>query len=132
MSLRLPTFKPRSIKKGYRRRIHWVDAGYVDGDLLVQIADKYGIELFGSTRVNSSWQSRKGGNDAAQFEVDWDNRQAICPAGKRSVDWLECYLKERNPRRMVKVKFRRKDCFNCANRASCVRCKTGAPTFAAS
>jgi transposase len=114
-------------EKGLPPSRHLVDAGYVDGDLLVQSADKYGIELFGPTRVNSSWQSRGGGIDAAQFEVDWDNRQAICPAGKRSVDWLECYLKERNPRRVVKVKFRRKDCFNCANRASCVRSAHGAP-----
>ncbi len=106
---------------------HLVDAGYVDGDLLVQSADKYGIELFGPTRVNSSWQSRTGGIDATQFEIDWDNRKVFCPAGKRSVDWLECQIKERNPRRVVKVKFRRKDCLNCANRVRCVRSEIGAP-----
>ncbi len=33
---------------------HLVDAGYVDADLLVQSADRYGIELFGPTRINSS------------------------------------------------------------------------------
>ncbi len=83
--------------------------------------------MFGPTRDNNSWQSRTGGIDATQFEVDWDHRQAICPAGKRSVDWLECQLKERNPRRVVKVKFRRKDCINCANRIRCVRSEIGAP-----
>jgi transposase len=114
-------------EKGLLPSRHLVDAGYVDGDLLVQSADKYGIELFGPTRVNSSWQSHEGGIDAAQFEVDWDNRQAICPAGKRSARWVECYLKERNLRRVVKVNFRRKNCFNCVNRASCVRSKTAAP-----
>jgi len=113
--------------KGLPPSRHLVDAGYVDGDLLVQSAKKYSIELFGPTRTNNSWQSRTGGIDATQFEVDWENRQAICPAGKRSADWLECYLKERNPRRVVKVKFRRKDCLNCTNRDSCVRSKTGAP-----
>jgi transposase len=105
---------------------HLVDAGYVDGDLLVQSADKYGTELFGPTRVNSSWQSREGGIDATQFEIDWDHRQAICPAGKRSVGWLECQLKERNPRRVVKVN-RRKDCLNCQSRVRCVRSEIGAP-----
>jgi transposase len=114
-------------EKGLPPLRHLVDAGYVDGDLLVQSAEKYSIELFGPTRANNSWQSRTGGIDATQFEVAWDNRQAICPAGKRSVDWLECYLKERNPRRVVKVKFRRKDCLSCANRASCVRSEIGAP-----
>jgi len=114
-------------EKGLLPSRHLVDAGYVDGELLVQSAEKYGIELFGPTRRNSSWQSREGGIDATQFEVDWDNRQVICPAGKRSVDWLECQLKERNPRRVVKVKFRRKDCINCENRARCVRSEIGAP-----
>jgi len=64
---------------------HFVDAGYIDADLLVQSAEKYGIELFGPTRGNSSWQSRECGLDAAQFHIDWENRQAVCPAGKRSV-----------------------------------------------
>lgn len=72
---------------------HLVDAGYVDAELLVQSADKYGIELFGPTRVNSSWQAREGGIDATQFEIDWDHRQALCPAGKRSIGWQECQIK---------------------------------------
>ncbi|MDQ3710869.1 MAG: transposase [Acidobacteriota bacterium] len=99
----------------------------LNGDLLVQSAGKYGIELFGPTRRNSSWQSREGGIDATQFEVDWDNRLAICPAGKRSVDWLECQIKERNRCRVVKVKFRPKDCLNCEHRARCVRSEIGVP-----
>jgi len=114
-------------EKGLLPSRHLVDAGYVDGELLVQSADKYGIELFGPTRGNNSWQSRTGGIDATQFEVDWDNRKVLCPAGKSSVGWLECQLKERNPRRVVKVKFRRKDCLNCANRVRCVRSEIGAP-----
>jgi transposase len=115
------------MKRDYRRLGHLVDAGYVDGDLLVQSAEKYGIELFGPTRGNNSWQSRTGGIDATQFEVDWDNRKVLCPAGKSSALWLECHLKERNHSRVVKVKFRRKDCLNCANRARCVRSEIGAP-----
>ena len=93
----------------------------------MQSADKYDIELFGPTRVNSSWQSREGGIDATQFEVDWDNRKVICPASKQSVAWLECQIMEPYSRRIVKVKFRRKDCHNCENRSKCVRSKTGAP-----
>lgn len=114
-------------EKGLPPSRHLVDAGYVDGDLLVQSAEKYGIELFGPARGNNSWQSRTGGIDATQFEVDWDNRKVLCPAGKSSVGWLECQLKERNDSRVVKVKFRRKDCLNCENRARCVQSKIGAP-----
>jgi transposase len=106
---------------------HFVDAGYIDADLLVQSADKYGIELFGPTRGNSSWQSREGGLDATQFEIDWENRQAVCPAGKRSVGWQECQTKQLQPRQIVKVKFAQKDCLSCEKRAQCVRSKTGGP-----
>ncbi|MCA1626155.1 MAG: hypothetical protein LC768_17295, partial [Acidobacteria bacterium] len=55
-------------QKGLPPSRHLVDAGYIDGDLLVQSVDKYGIELFGPTRVNSSWQMREGTIDATQFE----------------------------------------------------------------
>lgn len=107
---------------------HFVDAGYVDADLLVQSSKMYGIELFGPTRVNSSWQARTtGGIDATQFQIDWNNRQVICPAGKKSARWQKCQTKERYPRQVVKVKFGQKDCLNCENRAQCVRSKTGAP-----
>lgn len=114
-------------QKGLAPSRHLVDAGYIDGDLLVQSADKYDIELFGPTRVNSSWQSRTGGIDATQFEIDWDNRKVLCPAGKPSVAWLECQTTEPYSRQVIKVKFRRKDCLNCENRSKCVRSQTGAP-----
>jgi Transposase DDE domain len=106
---------------------HFVDAGYIDADLLVESAEKYGIELVGPARGNSSWQSREGGLDAGQFQIDWNNRQAVCPAGKRSVDWHECQTNQQQPRQIVKVKFGHKDCLSCENRTQCVRSKTGGP-----
>lgn len=116
-------------KSLHRKRLspsrHLVDAGYIDADLLLQSTDKYGIELFGPTRNNSSWQSREGGIDATQFQIDWDNRQAICPAGKRSVVWLDGKIKGRYARQVVRVKFGRKDCLDCKNRDKCVRSKVG-------
>ena len=33
---------------------HFVDAGYVDSQLLVESREKHGIELFGPTRYNQS------------------------------------------------------------------------------
>jgi transposase len=106
---------------------HFVDAGYIDADLLVQSAEKYGIELFGPTRGNSSWQSREGGLDATQFQIDWNDQHAVCPTGKRSVHWQECQTKEQHPRQIVKVKFAQKDCLSCEKRCQCVRSKTGGP-----
>lgn len=104
---------------------HLVDTGYIDAELVVESAGKYGTELFGPMRLNPSWQARTGGIDAAQFEIDWDHRQARCPAGKQSVYWHEYQTKE-YARPVVKIKFRDKDCLNCRSRNQCVRSKKAA------
>jgi len=88
--------------------------------------EKYGIELFGPTRKNPSWQTRTtGGFDATRFQIDWDSRQVLCPAGKRSTQWLAGEIRGRYSRQVVRVKFGRKDCLNCENRDQCVRSKVG-------
>jgi transposase len=101
---------------------HLVDTGYVDAELVVESARKYGIELFGPMRLNPSWQAREGGIDAAQFQIDWDNRQARCPMGKQSVYWHEYQTKEYS-RPVVKIRFKNEDCLNCLSRTTCVRNK---------
>jgi transposase len=116
-------------KSLYRKQLspsrHLVDAGYVDADLLMQSAEEFGIELFGPTRNNPSWQSRTGGIDVTQFQIDWDNRQAICPAGKTSAKWLDGKVKGQYSRQVVRVKFGDRDCLDCENRDQCVRSKVG-------
>jgi transposase len=104
---------------------HVVDAGYIDADLIVESQNKYGIELFGPTRLNPSWQAREGGFDSSQFVIDWDRQQVSCPAGKQSVYWYEHEPKERYRRLIVKVRFDRRDCLNCGHRAKCVRSQNG-------
>ena len=104
---------------------HFVDAGYVDAGLLVESSSLYAIELFGPTRLNPSWQSRSGGYDQAQFQIDWSNQSAVCPEGKRSVYWVERQTNERYWRRVVTVRFNRKDCRDCSNRNQCVKTKSG-------
>lgn len=105
---------------------HYVDAGYVDAGLLVQSQEKYGIELFGPTRLNPSWQAREGGLAASQFQIDWERQKAVCPAGKQSVYWYEHQTKEPYSRRVVKVRFGKQDCLECENRGKCVRNKSNA------
>jgi transposase len=105
---------------------HLVDTGYVDAQLVIESSRKYGIELFGPMRLNPSWQSRTGGYDRTQFQIDWDHRKVRCPEGKTSTYWNESESREQYPRRVVKVKFGQKDCRDCVNRAKCVKSKTGA------
>jgi transposase len=101
---------------------HLVDTGYVDAQLVIESAGKYGIELFGPMRLNPSWQAREGGIDASQFQIDWDNHQAQCPMGKQSAYWSEYQTKEYS-RPVVKIRFRNEDCLNCLSRTKCVRNK---------
>jgi transposase len=101
---------------------HLVDTGYIDAQLVIESAENYGIELFGPMRLNPSWQARTGGIDAAQFQIDWDNHQARCPAGKQSAYWSEYQTKE-YARPVVKIRFRNRDCAECLNRQQCVRNK---------
>ena len=105
---------------------HFVDAGYIDAGLLVESPALYGVELFGPTRLNPSWQSRSGGYDQAQFQIDWNARTAVCPEGKPSVYWHEHQTKERYSRTVVTVRFKPKDCRDCSNRDKCVKSKSGA------
>lgn len=106
---------------------HFVDAGYVDAGLLVDSSNRYGVELFGPTRLNPSWQTRTGGYEQAQFQIDWSNQTAVCPEGKRSIYWHEYQTNERYSRLVVKVRFKPKDCRDCSNRSKCVKSKSGAP-----
>jgi transposase len=105
---------------------HFVDAGYVDAGLLVESPALYGVELFGPTRLNPSWQTRAGGYDQARFQIDWSNQTAVCPEGKRSVYWYERQTNERYLRRVVTVRFKPKDCRDCLNQSKCVKSKSGA------
>jgi len=101
---------------------HLVDTGYIDAQLVIESSRKYGIELLGPMRLNPSWQAREGGIDAAQFQIDWDKKQARCPLGKQSVYWYEYQTKE-YARPVVKIRFRNQDCLNCQSRTKCVRNK---------
>src|SRR5688500_10591054 len=101
---------------------HLVDTGYIDAQLVIASSRTYGIELFGPMRLNPSWQARTGGIETAQFQIDWDKKQAQCPSGKKSVYWHEYQTKE-YARPVVKIRFRNQDCLNCLSRTKCVRNK---------
>lgn len=104
---------------------HFVDAGYIDAALLVESHEKYELELFGPTRLNSSWQARTGGYDATLFQIDWDKKIATCPEGKQSAHWYEHQEGGQYPRSAVLIKFNVKDCRDCLSRTKCVRNKMG-------
>ncbi len=98
--------------------IHLVDRGYVDAELLANSQQEYGVELFGPTRGDIHGQARAGkGFEAAQFRVDWEAKQAICPAGCRSISWTLAVDNRDND--VIKLKFATTDCSVCIYQDDC-------------
>jgi transposase len=105
---------------------HIVDTGFLDADLLVDSRHDYGVDLLGPTRLDYHWQAREGaGFDVQHFQIDWDQHQASCPAGKTSISWTPAVDNRGNA--VIKVKFSSKDCRRCDHVAQCVRSKKRYP-----
>lgn len=98
---------------------HYVDSGYVDAQALVD-SQQQQIKLVGPMQADGCWQARTpNGITNAQFVLDWDAKQAICPAGKVSRIWQPCTDGHNNAG--IVVRFAREDCLNCSRRADCTR-----------
>jgi len=82
---------------------HLLDAGYVDGELLVSSRTEHGVRLVGPVRPDVSWQAQANqGFDIAHFVIDWEAKQVTCPEGKTRVQtvWLRAWrvhAASRNP-----------------------------------
>ena len=75
-----------------------------------------------------AWQAhRPNGITGAQFALDWEARQAICPLGKVSRSWNQA--QDRHGNEMVVIHFQRDDCKVCAHQADCTTAKSGARTL---
>ena len=106
---------------------HLVDAGYVNGELIVNSQIEYGVDLISPIPVDGQWQSKAGkGYGIANFEVDWKKEQLRCPKGKVSRKWIPTHNTYQQP--VISVKFNKADCLACESRADCTRAKAGART----
>lgn len=99
---------------------HLMDAGYINANLLVGSKQEYGVELYGPSRPDTAWQARAGqGFAAADFNFDWDAKQATCPTGHLSSSWEEAT--DRYGKDQIKIKFSVLDCRPCPQRSACTR-----------
>ena len=99
---------------------HLVDSGYVDAESLFISQDAYEIDLVGPTREDTGWQSRLDNGFAARdFVIDWENRQATCPMGKRSIRWLPA--KNTKGKQVIQIHFSKRDCRTCHSQPLCTR-----------
>ena len=121
-------------KKGLAPSVHLTDSAYIDAGHLVSAAKEHGIRMVGPMRKDPNWQARANreagpagehvsGEPAAyttdQFEVDWQEKAATCPQGKRSDSWGEYTSRSRGEH--IRVRFAKKDCQVCPTRARCTR-----------
>ena len=98
---------------------HYVDAGYMEVELLLQEQQTKGIHLVGPVRPDPGWQAQQHtGYDTSQFVFDWQAKQATCPQGQTSVTWTE-RTEQRSGRPIVAVQFATATCRDCPVRAQC-------------
>jgi transposase len=98
---------------------HLVDTGYLDAELFAAIPRDYGVDLVGPTRPDVKWQAQaRQGFAAADFTVDWERRQATCPAGRTSSSWTPAVDNRKN--HVIKIKFSETYCTPCPSRAQCI------------
>jgi transposase len=96
----------------------YVDSGYVSGTQLAQ-SEAVGIELVGPPRQDTSPNAFK----IEDFQIDYQARQATCPAGQRSVKWCQ----QRAPDGSVayRIHFAATTCAACPLRAQCTGSTSG-------
>lgn len=69
---------------------HLLDAGYTSAELLVTAPVALGVSIVGPVRSNNTRQSvEKSGFGKTAFAIDWQARQAVCPAGATSRYWTQ-------------------------------------------
>ncbi|CAA9312545.1 MAG: hypothetical protein AVDCRST_MAG93-5320 [uncultured Chloroflexia bacterium] len=100
---------------------HYVDMGYTSTAVLMASQAEHGIQVVGPVQGDGKWQARTpGGLSAAQFAIDWEGKQVVCPEGKTSESWKESRSKGEGK---IVVAFARSECEGCEQRSVCTRSK---------
>jgi len=99
-----------------------VDAAYVDAERLLYSQSKHEIDLVGPTGQDTTWQAQaEDGLDQTCFTIDWDQQQAICPAGHSSAAWYQAHSQRDTP--VIRVSFAAVHCQPCTLRSRCTKGK---------
>jgi transposase len=104
---------------------HVVDTAYVSGPQLVTSEKKYGIELLGPVRPDTSWQAQDAeAYDVTKFQFDWGQKRATCPQGQVSRYWKP--RKDRHGKPIISIVFSVKQCRPCPAKKHCtIKSKQG-------
>jgi transposase len=100
--------------------VHFMDAGYVDAQLIVASREQHQVTVCGPVMLDTSWQARAGqGFAASDFHINWAEHQATCPQGATSTGWKTTVDREGNA--LVKIAFPTTTCAACPVRHACTR-----------
>jgi transposase len=89
---------------------HLLDRGYVDITVLLDSPRKYGVEVIGPVKVDTTWQAQAGqGFDVSHFKIDWEHQTVTCPQGHVNQIWTDNHTdKAGHPR--IYVRFAKSSC----------------------
>jgi transposase len=104
----------RLAAKGLLPAEHFVDAAYVDADLLAQSHRDHGVSLEGPVRGITT--RAQDGFALTDFTIDWKAQQVSCPQGKKSVSWRTINTPS-GPR--IQAQVSRTECGDCTVRHNC-------------
>jgi transposase len=105
--------------KGLRPEEHYFDGGYASLENLVQ-SRAQAIAIYSPMRLNTSWQAQtEQGFSSANFFIDWERKQLLCPNGKSSLTWSESQPKTEAP--SIAIRFAAEDCQACPVKLPCTK-----------
>jgi transposase len=103
--------------------LHLVDAGYIEAQQLLESQQEYGVDLIGPAQSNGRWQQVQGnGFDIGHFQIDWEEKKATCPHGKRSSSWRPEVDTRGNA--VINVVFAKAACSQCPSLSQCTTAKS--------
>lgn len=110
--------------KGLLPAEHFVDAGYVDADLLVASQRDHAVSLEGPVRaIPTRATEAEQAYEQRHFAIHWESERVTCPQGKTSVTWRAGRDEVGAPR--IHAVFSRTDCGACSARRLCTSSKEG-------
>lgn len=102
---------------------HFLDGGYLSAEHLVNSKAQYGIDIIGPVRQDHSWQAKAGeGYDISSFQINWEQKFAVCPQGHASTKWQ--LDQDIHGKDVIKVRFLGKTCRGCPVRSLCTTSKS--------
>jgi transposase len=103
---------------------HLLDAGYVDGGLLVDSQAHHQVTVIGPVAQDHSWQAlTPDAFPLSRFAIDWQAQRVTCPQGHLSQKWSQTHDKHDNP--IINIRFSPTACAACPVRQQCTHSQDG-------